>query len=93
VYTVDGEVNLENSGVRPDIEVENTPDDLSAGVDAQLNRAVATLLEEIEPRRPATPPTMPAKPAETPTSTPAPVPAKPAETPSTGKPTTAPSGR
>jgi tricorn protease len=35
---------LENRGVEPDIEVVNLPQDLAAGVDAQLDRAIEEVL-------------------------------------------------
>jgi tricorn protease len=50
---------VENEGVPPDIEVEQTPRDVMAGHDPQLERAIAIALEELEknpPRRPARPP-------------------------------------
>ncbi|MHC4840624.1 MAG: S41 family peptidase [Planctomycetota bacterium] len=46
-YAVDGE-NLENNGREPDIEVDNTPNDINAGRDRQTEQAVKTLLEEIK---------------------------------------------
>ncbi|MFO0929390.1 MAG: S41 family peptidase [Gemmataceae bacterium] len=42
VYTTRG-VNMEKEGVVPDVLVENHPDDLARGVDAQLDRAVELL--------------------------------------------------
>jgi tricorn protease len=53
-YDVNGRWSVENEGVRPDIEVENTPADVIAGRDPQLERAVQealTLLEQNPPRR------------------------------------------
>lgn len=53
---------MENHGVDPDIDVDNLPEDLYRGKDAQMDRAVAELLKKIreEPRvippPPATPP-------------------------------------
>lgn len=44
-YTLDGK-NLENYGVPPDIRVENTPEDFTAGRDPQLERAVEEALKE-----------------------------------------------
>ncbi|HSV74350.1 MAG TPA: DPP IV N-terminal domain-containing protein [Chthonomonadales bacterium] len=43
--------NMENNGVRPDIEVENTQDDIAAHRDRMLETAVDSLLREL-PRRP-----------------------------------------
>jgi tricorn protease len=45
--------NLENYGVPPDVEVDNTPEDYLAGRDAQLERAVQVLREEIKNRKPS----------------------------------------
>jgi tricorn protease len=50
---------VENHGVDPDIEVENTPSDMVAGRDAQLERAIQYCVEELAkhpPQRPARPP-------------------------------------
>ena len=38
---------MENWGVEPDIEVDLTPDDIDAGRDPQLARAVEELLKEV----------------------------------------------
>jgi len=48
-YGPDGK-NLENNGVRPDLLVEHTPEDIVAKRDRQLEVAVETLLKEL-PRR------------------------------------------
>ena len=45
--------NLENYGVPPDVDVDNTPEDFLAGRDAQLEKAVQVLQEEIKNRKPA----------------------------------------
>ncbi len=51
VYLADKErTNMENYGVRPDIEVENSPEDNLAGRDRQLEVAVQELLKEISPK-------------------------------------------
>jgi tricorn protease len=42
--------NMENLGVKPDIEVENTPEDNLNGKDRQLEAAVAELLKELGAR-------------------------------------------
>lgn len=39
--------NLENKGVKPDIEVDNPPDSIAKNHDAQLERAVEELLKEV----------------------------------------------
>ena len=41
---------MENYGVRPDILIENTPEDNLAGRDRQLDTAVQELLKEIGPK-------------------------------------------
>ncbi|MHC4601024.1 MAG: S41 family peptidase, partial [Planctomycetota bacterium] len=47
-YTHEG-ANLENYGVEPDVRVENHPeDDAAFGADAQLEKAVSLLLEQIK---------------------------------------------
>jgi tricorn protease len=47
-YTYEGK-NLENYGVEPDIRVENHPeDDATWAADAQLDKAVSLLLEELK---------------------------------------------
>lgn len=39
---------LENTQLEPDIKVANSPEDVAAGIDAQLRTAVATLLHDID---------------------------------------------
>lgn len=46
-YAVNGE-NLENNGRAPDILVENHPDQVSQGVDAQASEAVGALMKQIK---------------------------------------------
>jgi tricorn protease len=46
VFTVKG-VNMEKQGVVPDVIVDNHPDALAKGVDAQLNKAVELLQGEV----------------------------------------------
>ncbi|MCA8935564.1 MAG: PD40 domain-containing protein [Planctomycetes bacterium] len=46
-YTVDGE-NLELVGRKPDIFVENTPDELDKGIDRQTERTVKELLAQMD---------------------------------------------
>jgi tricorn protease len=43
--------NLENYGVPPDVDVDNTPDDFLAGHDAQLEKAVEVLKDELQQRK------------------------------------------
>jgi tricorn protease len=47
-----GEWAVENYGVDPDIEVENTPADVISGHDAQLERAIQWTLEELQKNPP-----------------------------------------
>lgn len=46
VFTAKG-VNMEKEGVAPDVTVENTPDQLAQGLDAQLDRAVEVLKDDL----------------------------------------------
>lgn len=48
LYTRDGEWAVENEGVAPDIEVEQTPAEVIAGHDPQLERAVEEALRLLE---------------------------------------------
>lgn len=41
---------LENQQLEPDVKVENTPEEVAAGIDRQLEQAVRTLLEQIDRR-------------------------------------------
>jgi len=47
-YDLNGKWSIENEGVAPDIEVENTPADVLKGRDAQLERAVAEALKLLQ---------------------------------------------
>ncbi|GGO04031.1 tricorn protease [Microbispora rosea subsp. aerata] len=59
-YWLEGEGwGVENHGVEPDVEVVMTPQDLVAGRDPQLERAVELALEALRDRPPATPPELP----------------------------------
>jgi len=50
VYLADGaRTNMENTGVKPDVTVENTPEDNLAGYDRQLETAVAEVLKALKP--------------------------------------------
>ncbi len=46
LWNVNGQ-NLENYGVPPDVDVDNTPEDFLKGRDAQLEKAVLVLKEEL----------------------------------------------
>jgi tricorn protease len=52
---------VENEGVPPDIEVEQTPKDVIAGRDPQLERAIAVVMEDLK-KNPPPRPTRPALP-------------------------------
>jgi tricorn protease len=54
IWTEDGWV-VENEGVPPDIEVEQTPADVIAGRDPQLERAIAVVMEELKKNPPPAP--------------------------------------
>ena len=61
VYGLDGEWEVENAGVAPDVEVELDPAEWRKGADTQLERAVKILMEEIA-RQPRKVPVRPAYP-------------------------------
>ena len=46
VYTAKG-VNMEKEGVKPDVLVDDHPDQLAKGIDAQLDKAVEVLQAEV----------------------------------------------
>jgi tricorn protease len=62
IWTEDGWV-VENEGVPPDIEVEQTPAEVIAGHDPQLERAIEVVMKELpaKPPRPATHPPFPTR--------------------------------
>ncbi len=53
VWTASGE-NMENYGVPPDVYVDNTPEDFLKGRDAQIEKAVEVLKEQLAGRRTTT---------------------------------------
>ena len=53
IFTEDGYI-VENEGVAPDIEVEEWPADAEAGHDAQLEKAIAVIVEELDKNPPKT---------------------------------------
>ncbi len=55
IWTPDGGYIVENEGVAPDIAVEQTPKDVIAGRDPQLERAIAWVKEELRKNPPVTP--------------------------------------
>lgn len=57
-FTAEGEWDVENVGVAPDVEVVDRPELVAAGKDPSLEAAVAHLLEELKtkaPKKPKTP--------------------------------------
>ena len=54
IWTPDGFI-VENVGVPPDIEVDQTPADIIAGRDPQLEKAIEIALQELEKNPPAKP--------------------------------------
>jgi tricorn protease len=64
-YNLQSKWVVENRGVAPDIEVDNRPDDVVRGKDAQLERAIQEVMKRIEanPKKlPPYPPDLPAYP-------------------------------
>jgi tricorn protease len=55
IWTEDGGWVVENEGVPPDIEVEQTPADVIAGRDPQLEKAIAVVMDELKRKPPTTP--------------------------------------
>jgi tricorn protease len=53
VWTADGQ-NMENYGVPPDVYVDNTPEDWVKGRDAQVEKAVEVLKQQLATAKPAT---------------------------------------
>jgi tricorn protease len=59
IWTPEEGWTVENEGVPPDIEVEQTPADVIAGWDPQLERAIQIVMEELKknpPKEPKRPP-------------------------------------
>jgi tricorn protease len=54
IWTEDGFI-VENEGVPPDVEVEQTPADVIAGKDPQLEKAIEMVLAELEKAPPMAP--------------------------------------
>ena len=46
VFTPDG-TDMENNGAKPDVPVDDTPSDIAAGVDVQLEKAIEVLGEDV----------------------------------------------
>jgi len=59
IYGLKGEWEVEGHGIAPDVEVQELPKDVAAGHDAQLERAVAIVLQQLKEHpviEPAIPP-------------------------------------
>jgi tricorn protease len=67
IWTEDGWV-VENEGVPPDIEVEQTPAEVIDGRDPQLEKAIAIVMEELKKNPPASPKRPPYKKLTSPSS-------------------------
>jgi tricorn protease len=55
IWTADEGWVVENEGVPPDIEVEQTPADVIAGRDPQLEKAIEVVMEQLRANPPADP--------------------------------------
>jgi tricorn protease len=61
VWSPDGHWIAENVGVSPDVEVEQDPQFVRRGIDPQLEKAIAIIMDELaknplpKPKRPAYP--------------------------------------
>ena len=53
-WTEDGFI-VEKEGVAPDVEVEQTPKEVIAGRDPQLEKAIEVVLKELETKTPVLP--------------------------------------
>ncbi len=52
IFDTEGKWAVENHGVDPDVVVDNLPEDVAAGRDPQLEKAVELVLEQLGDRRP-----------------------------------------
>jgi tricorn protease len=48
IYGLEGDWEVEGHGIPPDVQVEELPKDVAAGHDAQLERAVAVVLQQLK---------------------------------------------
>lgn len=67
-YNLQSQWVVENHGVQPDIVVDDRPDDVVRGKDAQLDRAIQEVMKQIE----ANPKTLPTRPPDLPAYPPGP---------------------
>lgn len=63
-FDPEGRWSIENEGVPPDIEVEQTPKEVIAGHDPQLERGIAEILSRLKEYRPVIPKTPPPLPTQ-----------------------------
>jgi tricorn protease len=61
IFGLNGEWEVEGHGIAPDVEVQELPKDVAAGHDAQLERAVSIVLEQLK-QHPVVEPAVPAYP-------------------------------
>jgi tricorn protease len=61
MYDLKGQWTVENHGVDPDIVVDNLPQDVLAGKDAQLERGIAEVMARVAKQKPTLPPRPPSK--------------------------------
>ncbi len=66
LYGLDSQWLIENHGVQPDIVVDNTPDQVMAGHDPQLEKAIDIVMKEIQDHPKKLPPNPPDLPAYSP---------------------------
>jgi tricorn protease len=59
IFGLNGDWEVEGHGVAPDVEVEELPKDVAAGHDAQLERAVSIVLEQLKEHPVVEPPVPP----------------------------------
>jgi tricorn protease len=63
-FDPEGRWSIENEGVPPDIEVEQTPKEVIAGRDPQLERGITEVLERLKAYKPVIPKTAPPLPTQ-----------------------------
>lgn len=59
IYGLNGEWEVEGHGIAPDVEVQELPKDVAAGHDAQLERAVSIVLQQLKEHPVVEPPVPP----------------------------------
>ena len=51
IFSTEGKWIIENEGVTPDVEVEQTPKDVINGKDPQLEKAVELVVKQLGPKK------------------------------------------